>query len=153
MKFKKVNTPLKGDLIRVRRKAGYYHYGIATSSNTVIHYSDYGNDSVLDVSKVRIIETTLDEFLRGDELQVNLPFDSPFDRDVIVNKARDFLGVYKFRDKQYNLVTNNCEHFARFIYYGDSKSKQVVTVSSVLIALGISLVSTALVVNKLKKHK
>ncbi len=144
MRFKKTTIIEKGDLIRVKRKIGYYHYGIATSSNTVIHFSDFDNDSVLDNTKIRIIETSLEDFYRGDKLEINTPYDSPFSRDEVVENAKKFLGDYKFNDKKYNLVTNNCEHFARYVYYGTSKSKQVVNVSAVLAAIGLSLITTAI---------
>lgn len=125
MNFKKVYRPEEGDLIRVRRKQGYAHFGVATSRNTVVHYSDYGNDSILDASKVRVIETTLEEFLMGGKCEKVHPYESPFDRKEVVSRAKSLIGSMRFRNMIYNVVTNNCEHFASYIYYGEARSIQV----------------------------
>ena len=42
--FYKVEKPEKGDLIRVRRKSGYFHFGIATGEDSIIHFTDIGCD-------------------------------------------------------------------------------------------------------------
>lgn len=153
----KIITKLeKGDLVRVRRKAGYCHFGIASSDNTVIHYSDFGSDSVLDPSKVKVIETSLKDFLQGDNLEIRYPFDSPYSRDEIVSRARSYLGQYKFRDKGYDLATNNCEHFARYIYYNKATSRQVkaaAVAAGLLVAVGAGVLAIKSVVDKTKKKK
>jgi len=159
MPFKKVYRPFPGDLVRVKRKKGYYHYGIATDHFHVIHYSDFGSDSVLDPSKTRIIETELDDFLRGDKCEKMNPFDSPFTKEEVIERARSYLGVYKFQGKTYNVITNNCEHFARFIYYGEANSEQVekaaktaVTVAGIVASVA-GVVAASIAENKRKKKE
>ena len=157
MEFKKVYRPEEGDMIRVRRKQGYAHFGIATSRNTVIHYSDFGSDSVLQASKVKIIETSLEDFLAGGKCEKVYPYDSPYDRKDVVARAKQHLGIKKFRDKTYNFVTNNCEHFASYIYYGVAESKQVQNATKVAVATaGIVSAAVSFAVemkNKIKKNK
>ena len=143
MAFKKVYRPFPGDLVRVKRKQGYYHYGIATDHFHIIHYSDFGSDSVLDPNKTRIIETKLEDFLRGGKCEKVEPFDSPFSKEEIVERARSYLGTYKFRGKTYNIVTNNCEHFARFIYYGEADSEQVKKVAQTAVTVAGIVASVA----------
>ena len=65
-----------------------------------------------------------------------------------------------FIDKcTYNFITNNCEHFANFIYYGDKVSKQVKVGTAVVATvvggvLGVgAIVATAKNNNKKSKKK
>ena len=125
MGFKNTSTFQKGDLLRTRRDAGYYHYGIASSESTVIHYSGLEGDNVLNPNNIKIIETPVEQFIREDFLQVLTPFKSPFEREEIVKRAKNCVGNSKFNGKFYNLVSNNCEHFARYCYSGKRRSHQV----------------------------
>lgn len=128
MSFKKVDKPLKGDLLRVHRSLGYYHFGIAISEDRVIHFSAPDQD-ITDKTKMRIIETSLKDFLKGDQLEIEQPYDSSFSRDEVVKRAKKYVNSNRFRGKYYHVVTNNCEHFARYCYYDKNESKQVVAVT------------------------
>ena len=125
MGFKNTNTFQEGDLLRTRRDVGYYHYGVASSNSTVIHFSGVEGDNVLNPDNIKIIETPIEQFVREDFLQVQIPFKSKFSREEIVKRARNCIGNSKFNGKHYNLVSNNCEHFARYCYYGKRTSHQV----------------------------
>lgn len=117
--------PMKGDIIRVKRKIGYCHYGIYIGHNKVIHFSADKDDSIFDNTNIRICEAELDEgFLRGDTLEVNIPYSSHFYRFVVVKRAKKMLGNHKFRNALYDLLENNCEHFANYCYYGEAISSQ-----------------------------
>lgn len=156
MPFKKINDVLPGDLLRVKRKAGYFHYGIALDEDHVIHFSGTNDDSISNYKDVKIRKASLSLFLRGDTLEVNTPFDSPFSREEIISRAKAYLNKDKFNNAYYNLVTNNCEHFARYAYYGISTSKQVKTVAGVVTALTGSIVAGstfAVALSKSKKKK
>ena len=131
MPFIKTSIVERGDIIRVRRSKGYYHFGIASSKNTVIHFTGDNNDSILDSKGVKVRETSLERFLRGDTLEVMFPYDSELPRDIVVERAKDFIGESIVLGKTYNVITNNCEHFARFCYYDEHESKQVERVTSV----------------------
>jgi hypothetical protein len=166
MGFIKNTTFQRGDLLRVRRIAGYYHYGIASSENTVIHFSGMEGDNVLNPNNIKIIETPIDSFLRGDFLEVLTPFKSKFSREEIEKRARNCIGNSKFNGKFYNLTTNNCEHFAKYCYYGKRKSSQVgIVIGSTIVSVvsplffhgsAITLLSksgTQLLKKKFKKKK
>lgn len=83
-----------------------------------------------------INETSLKDFLRGEKLYImREKSDSkliPFPDDEVVRRARTEIG--KHRGK-YDLVFNNCEHFAYYCRFGIKKSQQVEDVATSLIAL------------------
>lgn len=153
MAFKKDIKPIEGDLIRVKRKAGYFHYGIVIENKDVIHFSGYQKDDILNSDNVDVHISSLNDFIKSDELEVNYPFDSLFSRKEVVKRAKDLMKRYKKDKTKYNLINNNCEHVAREIYYGDHSSKQVNNVAAVvagITALGAAAI-TAISINKNKK--
>jgi len=125
MSFELNVKPIKGDLIRVKRKLGYYHYGIYIGHNKVIHYSAPEDDSIFDNRNIEIRKGDLQaNFLRGDTLEVNIPYSSFYYRFIVCKRAKKLLGVHKFRDQDYDLLKNNCEHFANYCYFGEAVSAQ-----------------------------
>lgn len=127
-------TPAMGDHIRVNRGI-YCHHGIYVSDSEVIHFTGTEDDSILDWSKPEVISSDLDYFLKGDNLEVKEYTDDElkdlYPVDHIVQYARACLG-----DKGYNLVFNNCEHFANTCTLGRFRSKQVENVFSALFDKG-----------------
>jgi hypothetical protein len=154
VKSLKINT---GDLVRVKRSKGYYHFGIAVDSNQIIHFTGPVDDSIINTENIKIRITTLDLFLRGDKLEVLRPYSSPFEVKIVLERAMAFLDKTEIFGKPYHLVYNNCEHFARYIYFGKHESKQVSTVANVLAgtALGLGALGTAatIVVASRRKKK
>lgn len=117
--------PKRGDHIRVRRMDGlYYHHGIFVSSGEVIHFTGDDDDSVLDWSKAHVIKTDLQQFLRGGDVEVKEYSEAEladlYPVEGIVSYARTCLG-----DDGYNLIFNNCEHFANACTLGKYRSRQV----------------------------
>ena len=153
MAFIREEKPTKGDLIRVRRKAGYYHFGVAVSDDRVIHFTAVGGDLSKDTREIKIIETPLEDFLRGDILEVEVPYNSKFSRDSVIRRARKYLNSMYFRKKPYNFIDNNCEHFARYCYDGSSSSDQVMKVAMYTIAFGSTTMGAALAAIAKKKRK
>ena len=118
-------APERGDHIRVCRMNGiYYHHGIYVSDSEVIHFTGDDDDSVLDWSKAHVIRTDLARFLSGGEVEVKEYNDEEiadlYPVEGIVNYARSCLG-----DGGYNLIFNNCEHFANACTLGKYRSRQV----------------------------
>lgn len=89
----------------------------------------------MDWSKTEVITSDLDYFLKGDKLEVKEYTDGELEDlypvDHIVKYARACLG-----DKGYNLVFNNCEHFANTCTLGRFRSKQVENVFGALFDKG-----------------
>lgn len=118
-------NPVMGDHIRVKRMGGIYtHHGIYVSDNEVIHFTGTDDDSIMDSSKNRVISSDLNFFLKGGELEVKEYTDEEFQDlyapDQIVAYARSCLG-----DGDYNVIFNNCEHFANVCTLGRFRSHQV----------------------------
>ena len=151
MSFQKIKTPEKGDLLRIRRKAGYYHFGIAVSSDRVVHFTGNEGDLSSSDKQLTVQETPLKQFVRDDVLEVEVPYSSPYTRDQVVRRARKLANHRTFRGKEYNFIDNNCEHVARYCYDGRAESKQVVAGTMVIVA-GLSALINA-VANVLKKAK
>jgi Lecithin retinol acyltransferase len=107
----------KGDCIYVYRNFGqlqgvYKHYGIDCGDGTVIHYRK---------PREIIEQTSLSTFSRGNPIYV-AEYSEGFGYipDVVVERAKSRLG-----ENNYNLLSNNCEHFASWCKTGISDSKQI----------------------------
>ena len=107
----------KGDCIYAYRNLGqleglYKHYGIDCGDGTVIHYRKPGET---------IERTSLETFSRGKPIYKAEYSDGfGYIPDVVVERAKSRLG-----ENDYNLLFNNCEHFANWCKTGISDSKQV----------------------------
>jgi hypothetical protein len=116
-------VPKKGDHIRVSRHL-YTHHGIYISDEEVIHFTGEDDDSILDWSKNKVIRTDLDRFLLGGDLEYKVYTEDElkdlYPVDHIVHYARVCLD-----DDGYDLIFNNCEHFANVCTLGRFKSHQV----------------------------
>lgn len=122
--------PSYGDQIRVNRGM-YTHHGIFISEDSIIHFAPPGNTDVLDPSKARVIDTPLNEFLKGGVLEVRVYTDEELKRKrspkAIVAEALAHLG-----EGGYSIISNNCEHFSNLCAFGKKESNQVEAVFSLL---------------------
>ena len=107
----------KGDLVYAYRNLFqldglYKHYGIDCGDGTVIHYR----------KPSEIIErTSMATLSRGNSVYVVEDLEGfSFVPDVVVARAESRLG-----ENNYNLLFNNCEHFAWWCKTGISDSKQI----------------------------
>ena len=86
---------------------------------------------MLDPSKARVINTPLNEFLKGGVLEVRVYTDEELKRKrspkAIVAEALAHLG-----EGGYNIISNNCEHFSNLCAFGKKESNQVEAVFSLL---------------------
>lgn len=116
--------PSYGDQIRVSRGL-YYHHGIYKDDDTVIQFaSPVGSEVSPETAK--IITTSLTEFLKGGELEVRDFTDSE------KKEKRTPLEIVAFAESKlgdnmggYDIVKNNCEHFANLCIFGKARSEQV----------------------------
>lgn len=107
----------KGDQIYVMRDlAGvpglYQHHGIDCGDGTVIHYS-----KARDIAE--ITRTSYDAFSWNNPVYT-VRKSLVYDPDVVVERATSRLG-----ERQYDLLLNNCEHFANWCTTGRSESRQL----------------------------
>lgn len=92
----------KGDHIKCNR-VGYSHHGIYDGNGHVYEY----NEGI-----IRLV--SLSSFADGDDIvQVNSA--ATYSRDEIIRRARSRLG-----ECNYNLLFNNCEHYARWCRNGNT---------------------------------
>ena len=118
-----MKEPSRGDMIRVE-SGTIYHFGIYVSDDEVIQFglAPSQRTSIPD-SEIEVISTDIDRFLCGGFLEV-CEFDkkerkkhrSPSD---VVAYAKSKLGM-----RGYNILYNNCEHFANECISGEHISKQ-----------------------------
>jgi hypothetical protein len=104
----------RGDHIFCGR-VGYQHHGIYCGDNKVIHYS--GEKLAKENAFIRI--SSLCEFSSGKTVRVR-QYDVRHNPDETINRAESRLG-----DAEYDLISNNCEHFARWCITGDHCSEQI----------------------------
>lgn len=106
----------RGDHIWVIRPLKYTHHGIDCGDGTVIHFTgEPGSKSDAMVARTPMAEFALDGIVHLREYSAQK--DAP---DVVVARAESKLG-----SREYNLVTNNCEHFATWCCTGRTASHQV----------------------------
>ena len=120
----------KGDCIYVYRNFGalegvYKHYGIDCGDGTVIHYR----------KPSEVIErTSMATFSQGNPVYVaKYSKGFAYIPDVVVERAKSRLGEH-----DYNLLSNNCEHFACWCKTGISDSKQIRNYLPAITTLDIS---------------
>lgn len=127
-----VKKPVFGDHIRVNRGL-YYHHGIYASDDCVIHFASIDSTDRIDPAKAKIITTNLTKFLCGGILEVK-----EFDLNEIGQKRSpsEIINYALMRVGEgvntYNLISNNCEHFANECVFGKKQSQQVDDVLKVL---------------------
>lgn len=107
----------KGDQIYVMRQMPlvphiYQHHGIDCGDGSVIHYRKAG--------EATITQTAIAEFAQNQPIRTKL-YTTAFLPEIVMNRAISRLG-----EQQYDLFTNNCEHFATWCKVGRSESAQLV---------------------------
>lgn len=130
----------KGDIIYANRLGGLYrHYGVFVGDDTVIHYS--GQPENFTEAQIEKIELT--DFM-GDAKKVKKDNCKPryYSRDEIVERAYSKLNTGK---NEYDIVSNNCEHFVRWCQTNEKTSKQVdqtakVAAGGILCLAGIAVI-------------
>jgi cell wall-associated NlpC family hydrolase len=109
-----------GDIIYADR-GNYRHFGIYAGNGRAVHYAYKGSASGL---RTQIKETPLGVFAKGNDVCVwrvsRADGLSCYSREETLRRARSMVGV-----KNYNLLFNNCEHFAFWCKTGVSRSGQV----------------------------
>ncbi len=88
----------------------YEHHGIDCGDGSVIHYRK---------SNETISRTSMATFTHGKKVYVKI-YQTCYIPDVVVQRAESRLG-----EQKYNLLFNNCEHFATWCKIGKNYSQQV----------------------------
>jgi hypothetical protein len=97
---------------------GYAHHGIYVGGGNVIHYGAL----MYDIIRKPVEEVTLASFAGGRAVFVISHAEACLDPAETIRRARSRLG-----EKNYRLLTNNCEHFCEWALHGVARSFQVET--------------------------
>jgi len=142
-----------GDVVGVHRMQGLYdHYGIYTGNGGMIHYADPSGDWG---KNIVVHRTTLDAFKADSKSLFVIDFDKFVKKhglsvsDIVTSEGinvqklfaallrnSNYYHLYtpeetvrraesRLGERSYNIVTNNCEHFAIWCKTGVSESTQV----------------------------
>ncbi|XP_068436655.1 phospholipase A and acyltransferase 4-like [Clinocottus analis] len=154
------NDAKPGDLIQIFRGT-YQHWAIYIGGNEVIHLTTPNDESnsfvnmlmLVDSTKAQVRRQKIWEVVDGDRFKVNNLLDDkyePRDRRAIVRKACRLENL----ELEYNIFTQNCEHFVTNLRYGKPESRQVRRAveigGAVLLGVGIVALSATLLASLLK---
>ena len=119
----KLIDPYYGAHIRVKF-ADFYHHGIYVDDSNVIQFG-LPSEILQNPKDIKVISTSLEKFC-GQSLFFEVYVFSKKELktkksdDEIVAKAKSLIGM-----DGYNIIHNNCEHFANLCVFGVKKSDQV----------------------------
>jgi len=115
--------------VRIRRLANfgnfqipYHHHGIRLTCDDglefIIHYTGSPQTMTGEI-KIDTVENFVGWNPNNEPIEV-VEEQKPMTLDKIIERAKSRLG-----ERDYNLVSNNCEHFATWCVYGEAVSRQV----------------------------
>lgn len=107
--------PMLGDHL-VTPWMGYSHHGIYVGNGRVIQYGPFKFSLV----RRAVEEVSFELFAEGNPVFVVAHADAPLPIDEVLQRARSRLG-----ERQYRLLSNNCEHFCEWSLHGVARSFQV----------------------------
>lgn len=112
----------QGDILVAIKKGGtYLHYGVYVGNGEVVHFSFHKGEKIRDT---RIIKTTIEEFANGSSM-----YREPIREGMAPNNGKDTARIAEnMVDNKfggYNLLRNNCEHFANYCKYNQKESFQI----------------------------
>jgi hypothetical protein len=106
--------PTAEHILCVRWFGAYLHHGVYVGGDTVVHYTGTPGNK----TDAAVKSTPLDEFSEGGTIHRVVHSDGLPARETI-RRARSRVG-----EQKYDLVSNNCEHFARWCKTGEHRSEQ-----------------------------
>jgi hypothetical protein len=115
-------------------RVGYRHHGVYIGNGKVVHYAGLGHRW----QAGPIEEVPLSSFAVGHAIRVISHPGCTYSPQEVVERARSRVG-----ERNYRLLTNNCEHFSNWCVSGLSRSAQ--TERSLGLALGALARAGALV--------
>ena len=131
----------EGDVIGIKRPLGYEHFAVYAGNRRVIHFAaengDFGNPYIHEAPFSAFLDGQKDFFVLDFSCAqldfggntTTLPYDDLpriYSAEETLARARSVTGLneHGFNTK-YDLVSNNCEHFAIWCKTGQIKSYQV----------------------------
>ncbi len=119
-----------GDMIRISF-GNFYHYGIFVSEEEVIQFGLPPFEGLLNRKNedIAVCISDIDTFSGGKVVEVATPEKSDKKKRLspkkTIQRAREKLG-----ERGYDILHNNCEHFARYCYFGEKRCEVTESVVS-----------------------
>ena len=111
-----------GDMVRVRI-GGIWHYGVFVSDSEVIQFGAPPRQSTEKADDILVCATSIDVFSGGSIVETaKLGFIEKLKR--IPRKKTVKIARSRIGEGGYNLLHNNCEHFAHECVFGVKRSEQ-----------------------------
>ena len=118
-----LTEPQCGDMIRIKT-GNIYHYGVYVSDSEVIQFGVAPNARAgLKDSEIEVLATDIDVFLNGEYLEVCV-LDKKELKTRIPPKKTVELARSRIGERGYNILYNNCEHFANECVMGVRRCSQ-----------------------------
>lgn len=118
-----MTEPHKGAHIRVRM-SDFYHHGIYIGDDEVVQFG-LPSDVYSDASKIRVMRSPLKDFCGTASFFEVYCYSK---KEKKLKRADDDIvktALSKVGEGNYNIINNNCEHFASFCVFGKSSSPQI----------------------------
>lgn len=113
--------PKPGDHIRVKCHQ-IYHHGIYIGNDEVIAFG-HTFSLLEDHNSIEVIKTTMNDFLQGGFVEVRIYQKKELKK---IRKPDEIIAIAKSKigERGYNILHNNCEHFANYCVFGEKISMQ-----------------------------
>jgi Lecithin retinol acyltransferase len=125
----------RGDHLQASRDLGYHHDGIDLGDGSVVHLA---GEPLGSKNSARVRIDSIDVFC-GDGIITIRPYSEMANPDQTIARA-----MSKIDDAAYDLVFNNCEHFATWCVTGRHDSDQVTMVASAGAIVGTTSVAAVM---------
>lgn len=113
------DMPVYGDIIRVKVHF-YHHYGIFADENTIIQFGMPDNAGV-SPDMIQVMTTDIDTFAGGEFVEKGVVERSDKSQRRSPKETVE-LALSRVGETGYDILTNNCEHFAMECYFGKKSS-------------------------------
>lgn len=117
-----MTTPYEGAHIRVQIQS-IYHHGIYIGNDEVVQFGLL-TDMIRPKEEVKVLKSSIEEFLQGGFLEVRV-YDRKEKKIKNDNQKIIEIALSKLGEGGYDIVHNNCEHFANFCVFNKKESQQV----------------------------
>jgi hypothetical protein len=140
--------PENGDLIEILRKEFFYsHWGVYVGDGLIVHLSA-DKDGWAIVEQKKLVDVAKEHKCRVNNME------SAAEKRKLLVKSFDTIkanvDIKKSQNNKYNVMKNNCEHFATYCRYGEGFSEQVCALEhlksfckSVELIVDVTIISSA----------
>ena len=111
-----LNTVLPVGAHLVAERDGYEHHGIYVGNGQVIHYAGFSRRQ----RRGPVERISIGCFACGFAVTIQRDASPCYDGEEVARRAGSRLG-----ERNYRLLTNNCEHFCSWCLFGECRSAQV----------------------------